>query len=148
MSKKVSKKHTISRTVSRRNYWPGRDASLVAEERVMKIQVQSNTDIESLFVYRNLWRYIEGRRRWIEMLYSTKFLFTHFYGRGALRGFALLYRVALGFILGSQDYSFLHFILPSTSHYPNPILFSSHVYCIQVTSFNHLHIPYFPIFLS
>jgi hypothetical protein len=63
-------------------------------------------------------------------------------------GFALLHRVALGFVLGLWDYSFLHFILPSISHYLNPILFSSHVYCIKVTSFIHLHIPYFPIFLS
>jgi hypothetical protein len=86
MSRRVSKQHRISITVGRRNYWPGHDTPLAAERRVTKIQVLSNTDIAPLFVYRSLLRYIDGRRRRIEMLYITKFLFTHFYGRGALRG--------------------------------------------------------------
>jgi hypothetical protein len=81
------------------------------------------------------------------MLYTTEFLSTHFYVRGAQRGVCTTTPHGIRTVVCLV---FLPSFLPppTTSIFPLLLfIFSSHVYCIQVTSFIHIHIPCFPILL-
>lgn len=114
----------ISWTVNRRNYWLVRGGPSVAEGRVMKIHVVKPPDIAPLFVFPNLWQYTgRGGGKSKHCTVRNSCLQTFMGPKWGCRSVgvcnsipcSVMPVVCLAFIS-----SFLHFNLPSTSHYVNP----------------------------